>query len=486
MKTEYFSGSLDELQADALLVEVYRDFRLPEAFKGAFKKAALFIEERLSCLEKKPDNFEVFYFPFPEGGFKFVLLSCLESPDADGVRTAASKLLNKAEALGLKRVALFPVGHDALGEEAVYYTVEGALLGAYSFSKYKDGASKGLDEVVFVGFSEEGRKLYERALTVSGAVNYVRDLVNEPANVITPSVMAEKALELAEGLALEVEVFDEKRIAGLQMAGILAVGGGSKNPPRFVHVSYKPAEPLKRVVLVGKGVTFDSGGLSLKPEQFMRGMKSDKSGACAVLGVLKAVAELGLPVEVHGLIPLVENMPDGGSYRPDDVIVFRNGKSVEVKSTDAEGRLILADALIYASGLSPDVVIDVATLTGACVVALGRYTSGLFTDDDELAGRLLEACARTGEKLWRLPLDEDLMKDIKGDFTHLRNVGKTRYGGAITAALFLKKFAPPDASWAHIDIAGPAYLEESWKYYSKGATGQPVRTLVEFLSRVVS
>jgi leucyl aminopeptidase len=238
------------------------------------------------------------------------------------------------------------------------------------------------------------------------------------------------------------------------------------------------------VVLVGKGVTFDSGGLNIKPEQFMKAMKADKAGACAVLGIMKAVGELKPDVEVHALIPAVENMPDGKAYRPDDIIVYKNGKSVEVHSTDAEGRLILADALIYGSELEPDMMVDMATLTGACVVALGHYTSGLFTRDDKLAGQLLKLSSETGEKMWRMPLDEDLKEDIKGVYADKQNVGKTRYGGAITAALFLENFVDEKKvkSWAHVDIAGPAFLEKEWKYYSPGATGQPVRTIVELIT----
>jgi leucyl aminopeptidase len=304
--------------------------------------------------------------------------------------------------------------------------------------------------------------------------------------VITPSELANIAKKLSKDYGFGCKVFDEKKLEKMEMVGILTVGSGSKNPPRFIHLSYTPQSPKKKVVLVGKGVTFDSGGLNIKPEQFMKSMKADKAGACAVLGIMKALGELKPDVEVHALIPTVENMPDGAAYRPDDIIVYKNGVSVEVHSTDAEGRLILADALIYGSELEPDVMVDMATLTGACVVALGNYTSGLFTEDEGLAKELLSISSETGEKMWRLPLDKDLEEDIKGTFAQVQNVGKSRYGGAITAALFLKKFVDEERvkSWAHLDIAGPAFLSSPWKYYSAGATGQPVRTLVEFLLKV--
>ncbi len=485
MEIEYFSGSPKGIQADALLVEFYKGFQLPKIFKTDFKDIALDIEKYFVSFDKEPEKFDTFCFPLSGKNFKFVLLSYLgDSFTSDDIRIAASKLINEAKKLKLDDVAILPLGYEFLGVKAVSFTVEGALLGNYSFSKYKS-ANDTINRLIFVG-PPDGVGLYEKAFIASEAANYVRDLVNEPANVMTPSSMADEAVRLAKELGLEIKVFDEKDIAAYKMAGILAVGSGSNNLPRFVHIAYKPFGSLKKVAIIGKGVTFDSGGLNIKPEQFMKGMKADKAGACAVLGILKGVSQMRLPVEVHGLIPLVENMPDGSSYRPDDIIVFKNGKSVEIKSTDAEGRLILADALIYTREFRPDIIIDIATLTGACVVALGRYTSGLFTKDDELAQRLLEASNYTGEKLWRLPLDDDLFKDIKGDFSHLKNVGKTRYGGAITAALFLKEFVPQGVLWAHIDIAGPSYLEENWKYYEKGATGQPVRTILEFLSHIVS
>jgi len=353
--------------------------------------------------------------------------------------------------------------------------------------KYKSSEEEKFEvERVYVAGTPEFKEAFRLGEVLGDAANYTRALVNEPGNVITPESLAEEAKKLAKEYGFECTVFDEKKLEKNRMVGILTVGRGSKNPPRFIHLAYRPKKAKRKVVLVGKGVTFDSGGLNIKPEQFMKTMKSDKAGACAVLGIMKAVGELKPDVEVHGLIPTVENMPDGKAYRPDDIIVYRNGKSVEVHSTDAEGRLILADALIYGSELEPDLMIDMATLTGACVVALGNYTSGLFTDDEKLARELLSLSERSGEKMWRLPLDEDLKEEIKGQYADIQNVGKSRYGGAITAALFLQNFVDGEKvkSWAHLDIAGPAFLSSPWKYYSAGATGQPVRTLAEFLLKL--
>jgi leucyl aminopeptidase len=414
----------------------------------------------------------------------FVGLGKKKELNQDGVRLCAGKGIKEAKKLGAKKVVCEALGIEKLSGEAVKATAEGLLLGGYSFSRYKSEEEKkrAVEKVVLVA-PKEFKKEFELGRLLAEAANYARELVNEPGNVITPQVLAEKAKELAESYGFECKVFDEKKLEKANMAGILAVGKGSKNPPRFVHLSYKPKRAKKKVVLVGKGVTFDSGGLNVKPEQFMKGMKSDKAGACAVLGIMKAVGELKPQLEVHALIPTVENMPDGKAYRPDDIIVYRNGKTVEVHSTDAEGRLILADALIYGSELEPDCMVDLATLTGACVVALGHYTSGLFTEDDRLAKELLALSEKSGEKMWRMPLDPDLKEEIKGTYAQIRNVGKSRYGGAITAALFLKEFVDEErvGSWAHLDIAGPAFLDSPWKYYEAGATGQPVRTLVEFL-----
>ncbi|WP_457677820.1 leucyl aminopeptidase [Thermovibrio sp.] len=400
----------------------------------------------------------------------------------EAVRLAAAKGIKKAKELKAKRVICEVLGAEKLKEKAARATAEGLIIGSYSFDKYKKEKKKEVEKVIVVG-QKEFKEEFHLGKVLAEATNFTRDLVNEPGNVITPEKLAEVAKEISEEYGFECKVFDERKLEKNQMVGILTVGRGSKNPPRFIHIAYKPKNPKKRVVLVGKGVTFDSGGLNIKPEQYMKTMKSDKAGACAVLGIMKAVGELKPEVEVHGLIPTVENMPDGGAYRPDDIIVYKNGVSVEVHSTDAEGRLILADALIYGSELSPSVMIDMATLTGACVVALGHYTSGLFTQDEELAKELLSLSKESGEKMWRLPLDEDLEEEIKGTYTEVQNVGKSRYGGAITAALFLKKFVDKEKvkSWAHLDIAGPAFLSSSWKYYSSGATGQPVRTITEFL-----
>ena len=465
-------------KAEALITGVYEGLKEVEESE----------KEKLKALGFKGKAGEIAVLPGE--AFRnviFVGLGKKSELNADTVRLAAAKGIKEARKRRAKRVVCELLGADKLKEEAAKAVAEGLKLGSYEFNKYKSSEEEKFEvERVYVAGTEEFKEAFKLGEILGEAANYTRALVNEPGNVITPEALAEEAKKLAKEYGFECTVFDEKKLEKNKMVGILTVGRGSKNPPRFIHISYKPKKAKKKIVLVGKGVTFDSGGLNIKPEQFMKTMKSDKAGACAVLGIMKAVGELKPDVEVHGLIPTVENMPDGKAYRPDDIIVYKNGKSVEVHSTDAEGRLILADALIYGSELEPDVMIDMATLTGACVVALGNYTSGLFTEDERLARELLSLSEKSGEKMWRLPLDEDLKEDIKGQYADIQNVGKSRYGGAITAALFLQNFVDENKvkSWAHLDIAGPAFLSSPWKYYSAGATGQPVRTISELLIKL--
>ncbi len=403
----------------------------------------------------------------------------------DVVRQASAAALKKAKEIKNADLFLEMLGKEVLGDKVAKYLVEGILLGNYHFDKYKRKKETEIEvsEIKILEDDSVQDTVLEGQLLAEGA-NFVRDLVNEPGNVIRPEDLAQRARDLAREYGLECTVFNEEELKKRGMNGILAVGQGSAHPPRFIHLVYRPQPALKKIVFVGKGITFDSGGLDIKPEQFMKTMKCDKAGACAVLGLMKLVAQLKLPLEVHGLIPTAENMPGGNAFHPDDIIVYNNGKSVEIDNTDAEGRLILADALIYGSNLKPDYMIDMATLTGACMVALGRLTTGVFTENQALATEIKETGEETGEKFWPLPLDEDLKEDIKGKFGDIKNVG-SRYGGAITAGLFLKEFVGDKVkNWVHLDIAGPAFLEKPWKYYAEGATGVPVRTLLEWLKGI--
>ncbi|MBQ6666439.1 MAG: leucyl aminopeptidase [Synergistaceae bacterium] len=360
----------------------------------------------------------------------------------------------------------------------------GGLCG-YVFDTYK---TKGKDYEPF-SLTEIYSDVYDddvsAGLKFADAQIFSREIANEPGCSVCPETMAVKAREVAEKYGLECEVWDEKRLSAEKMGAILAVGSGSKNPPRLIHLTYKPkVTASKKVAIVGKGITFDSGGLNIKPDNFMLTMKGDKTGACNVLGIMKGVAELGLGVEVHGFMSCAENMPSGSSYRPDDIITARNGKTIEINNTDAEGRLVLADALCVASEVKPDVIIDMATLTGACVVALGKSRAGLFVNDDELSGKILDSSSRTGEPFWRMPLeDDDIAESMKSPFADLVNSGN-RYGGAIYAALFLKEFVSDGIAWAHMDIAGVDFRDKEYGIYPKGATAFGVRTCLDYLMRL--
>lgn len=407
-----------------------------------------------------------------------------ENGEPDAWRRAAAGAIRQAMQDRFRSVAI--LGSSELSALEAARVVEGSVAGGYRFLKYKTNSEKqdlppDIEEVILAGGDAA---VLEKGRIAAEAQNFARDLANEPGNVINPAVLAEKASALALEGGLECEIFEEARLRELGMNGLLAVGGASKTPPVLIHLIYRPEEKTdKRVAFVGKGITFDSGGLNIKPGEHMRTMKGDKTGACNVLAVMKAVSRLAPPVEVHGLIGAAENMPGGSAYRPDDVIVMKNGKTVEIDNTDAEGRVTLGDVLAYACEQKPSAVVDMATLTGACVVALGEYTAGLFSPDDSAASEFLEASAETGERMWRLPLDDErLRKKIKSDIADVVNTGG-RTGGAITAAMFLEEFVEKGVPWVHIDIAGTDSTREEFGYYRKGATGFGVRTCLAWLEK---
>jgi leucyl aminopeptidase len=316
---------------------------------------------------------------------------------------------------------------------------------------------------------------------VADAVCYTRDLVNEPPSEKSPEKIGELATWLAKKGRISVEVLHKAALEKQGMNGILRVGAGSHEPPCLVHLHYKPKKAKKTVCLVGKGITFDSGGLSLKPSTSMDTMKSDMAGAATVLGVFKLLGDMNLPVEVHGLTPLAENLPGGSAQKPGDVLRAYNGKTVEVLNTDAEGRLILADALAFGSKLKPDVMVDMATLTGACVIAVGDEYSALFGTSRPTISALIRLGKEQGEWFWELPLVERYKSHIKSKVADIKNIGKPRVAGTIVAGLFLQEFVDKEVPWVHIDIAGPAFSTDGWDYARPGGTGVPVRTLAAWL-----
>jgi leucyl aminopeptidase len=327
--------------------------------------------------------------------------------------------------------------------------------------------------------------MVQHARLVAHATNWARDLVNEPAGTMTPTILADAARTMAKEVGLNIAIGDRKKITELKMGMFLGVARGSIEEPRLVQLSYIPRDPeaAKRapVCFVGKAITFDSGGLSLKPSDGMMDMKTDMAGSAAVLGAMKVIARVAPPFPVHAFFGACENMPDGNAYRLGDILVSKLGKTVEITNTDAEGRLVLGDILAYANELKPAALIDLATLTGACIIGLGNYIAGAFAADDQLFYDLSESARLAGEEIWRLPLTEFQRDVLKSEVADLKNAGD-RAGGAISAALFLKEFVG-DTPWVHLDIAGPSQSPRERGYLNKGATGIGVRTLVEFISR---
>lgn len=300
---------------------------------------------------------------------------------------------------------------------------------------------------------------------------------NEPAAFATPSKLA----EIAQGFeGLETTVYEEEQIREMGMGAYLAVAQGSAQPPKFIHMKYSCENPKKRIAIIGKGLCFDSGGLDIKPAASMLNMKDDMSGAACVLGIMKVLNKIQPNIEVHGIIAACENMPSGNSYKPGDIVTAKNGKTIEVDNTDAEGRLTLADALCYACELGVDEVIDIATLTGACMVALGSAASGIMGNNDEFVKDIVKTGEYTGEKFWQLPMWQEYRDNMNSDVADMKNTG-TRYGGASAAGMFLKEFVTDNVKWAHLDVAGTAFLDKPQKGFSKGATGVGVRTLLSYI-----
>jgi leucyl aminopeptidase len=395
-------------------------------------------------------------------------------------RAAGAATRELSSAGGTKRVVLALPADEPDEAEAVAL---GALLGGYSFRKYRtSGTPDGVVELVLHTAHDAS---VDRGRALAEAMMLVRDLVNTAPGDMAPADLAAVAEQTAVAHGLGVLVLDENELAKEGFGGILAVGMGSARPPRLVRLEYTHPDAERTVVFAGKGITFDSGGLSLKPPKAMETMKADMSGAAAVLAALQAVAALRLTVNVVGYLPLAENMPGGGAQRPSDVITIYGGKTVEVLNTDAEGRLVLADALARSIADGPNLLVDVATLTGAQTVALGNRTAGVMASDDSLAAQVADAARRAGEAMWPMPLPEDLRKGLDSAVADIANVAPDRTGGMLVAGWFLREFVPAGVQWVHLDIAGPAYHDGGpYGYIAKGGTGAAVRTLVQIAADV--
>lgn len=438
---------------------------------------------------------------FPSGGAAkadlIVAVALPDEPNAEDLRRAAARGVGAAKTANSVAVALHPAGVDEV--EAI---AEGIALGSYSFDTYKSkkkgkGAKKSAHKLssatILSAFARQttAAKAVERAATVTTAVNIARDWVNTPPGDLRPGSFADAIAShvnsTVAGAYVKVAVWDEKRLAKERCGGILGVGQGSMSPPRLVSLTYAPANAVAHLALVGKGITFDSGGLSIKSGTGMSTMKIDMAGAAAVVAATVAIARLGLPIKVTTYACLAENMPSGSATRPGDVLTMRNGSTVEVLNTDAEGRLVLGDGLTLAVEGKPDRIVDVATLTGACVVALGERTSGVLGNDDDFGGRVLACAKDAGEPMWPLPIAEEMKGLVKSSkIADLRQHNPKPYGGTLFAAAFLREFVG-DIPWAHLDIAGPSFNDGSpYDYTPAGGTGTGVRTLVKLATELAS
>ncbi|MFT3877220.1 MAG: leucyl aminopeptidase [Propioniciclava sp.] len=395
-------------------------------------------------------------------------------------RRAAGNAVRAAAAVAGERTLKVALSLEAIEPEVVRAVAEGALLGAYGYAKHTaKEASRPLGSLVVVTKARDARTPIAEASVVASAVCQARDWVNTPPNQLYPETFADAARALAREKRLDIEVLDEKALARGGYGGLLGVGGGSQRPPRLVKLSYAPRGATLHLALVGKGITFDTGGLNLKPADGMITMKCDMAGAAAVIAAIGAIAELKLPVKVTAWAALAENMPSGSAYRPSDVLTLYGGTTVENVNSDAEGRLVMADALARACEDSPQLVVDVATLTGAAVVALGERVAAVMASDDETADDVLDAAQSSGESFWHLPIPEEMRTGLSSEVADLSSSGKARWGGALTAAAFLREFVTDGVRWAHLDIAGPAWNSGgAYDYVPKGGTGSAVRTLV--------
>jgi len=404
------------------------------------------------------------------------------------LRKIAGAALRYLKSRSVKNFAFLVREGDAT-EDAAQAIAEGAFVAAFETDKYKTDKKndKSVDLVAVAGYSEAERAAGEKGLSkgriIAEAQNFTRELVNEPSNKLTPTILAQKAEAMAKDAGLSVEILDEKKIADLKMGALLSVAQGSVEPPRMIVITYNPpnAKPGSPVIgLVGKAVTFDTGGISIKPADGMEKMKYDMAGGATMIGVMRALAVLKPSVKVICVVPSTENMPGGRAQKPGDIQTAMSGKTIEVLNTDAEGRLILADGVHYAKQLGATHLIDAATLTGAIVVALAGINVGVFGSDQAFTDKLLASSKAAGEKMWQMPIDDDYREFIKGSFADIQNISSGKGGGAITGAMFIKEFAG-DSPWIHLDIAGTAWNDDAKPWLAKGPTGVALRTLVHLV-----
>jgi leucyl aminopeptidase len=486
-------GDIAQIEADAIVVNLFEGVEQPGGATAVVDKA---LDGAISSLisrggiKGKFGEVDIVYTlgkPRQVGAGIVAIAGLGKRQDfnVDKIRGVAGEFCRALRKLNCHKIATILHGAGIGGielEASAEAIAEGALLGLYSFTKYKKPEYEDVEEMLIVVREKEKVPILEQAIhkgqVMAEATSLARDMVNEPANYMTPSQMAETAKEIASKYNLAFKVFDREDMEAMGMGALLGVAKGSNQPPKLITLSYKGDERSEKALgFLGKGITFDSGGISIKASEGMDEMKGDMAGAAAVMTALGAIAQLKPKINVTAIIPATENLPSGTALKPGDILKAMNGKTIEVISTDAEGRLILADALSYAQKLGLSPLIDLATLTGACRVALGTFYSGLFGNDQDLVDKVLKAAEGTGERMWQMPLPEEYKEQNKSEIANVKNTGN-RYGGAITAALFLAEFVD-NTPWVHLDIAGPALSNKESGYIVKGATGVGVRTLVE-------
>ena len=407
----------------------------------------------------------------------------IESLNPENIKTATATLIKSLKKYKFESLEITPP--NTKNEDILIAFFEGFILGDYEFDKYKSKKAKHPVKKIAINSKRDFEKIIKEAKIRAEAVNFVCDIINSVPDELTPAKLAGIAEDVAKTNSLECSVYDENYLFENGYHAFYSVAKASSNPPRLIHLAYKPKNAKRKIVLVGKGLCYDSGGLSLKPSDYMVTMKSDKSGAVTVLGIIKAISELKLDIEVHAILGAAENMIGGNAYKPDDVLKAKNGKTIEVRNTDAEGRLVLADCLCYAQENIKDFdeIYDFATLTGACVVGVGEYTCGVMGFEKEKIQNIINTGEKTGEHFAYLPFNKYLSKLLKSEIADICNIASSRYGGALTAGLFLSEFIEDKnkEKWTHLDIAGPAFVEKPWGFNPHGASGFGVDTFITIL-----
>ncbi len=482
-----------QLEADALVTYIFEESdpiqgrvsEIDAVTGGLLKKIASSGESTGKTLE-----FTLIHAPVGLKATRLLLVGAGKRAQFSGatLRKVAGAALRYLKSRSIKNFA-FLVREDAANADTAQAVAEGFITANFETDKYKTEKKNGkeIDAVRIAGFSDSEKSAGEKGLAtgkiIAEAQNFARDLVNEPSNKLTPKILAERAEAMAKEAGLAVEILDEKKIADLKMGAILSVSQGSVEPPRVIVITYTPAnaKPGAPVIgLVGKAVTFDTGGISIKPADGMEKMKYDMAGGATMLGVIRALAALKPNVKVICVVPSTENMPGGKAQKPGDIQTAMSGKTIEVLNTDAEGRLILADAIHYAKQLGVTHIVDAATLTGAIVVALANINVGVFGSDQAWTDKLLASAKASGEKMWPMPMDDEYREFIKGSFADMQNIGSGKGGGSITGAWFIREFAG-DTPWIHLDIAGTAWNDDAKPWLAKGPTGVALRTLVHLV-----